>query len=161
MIFPSLPVIAIAAAVAVSGAYVAGRIHGGDRVREAWDASKAQQLQAQVEAEQAARRVEAERLKLSQEIADDAQRKVAAARRDAAAAARVADGLRDAARAAAASCAARDPAAPGRSPADELADVLADMEQEGRSLAASADAAVIAGHACERAYLSLHSKEKP
>ena len=152
---PSLPVILLAGAAVAAGSFLAGSIHGGDKVRAAWDKDKAQRVQAALTAEQEARRIEAERASKAQEIVTHAQAQVRAARRDAAAASAAAGGLLDAARAAADRAAACDSAATGRSAADSLADVFADMERAGRSMAAEADAAVIAGQACEAAYGAL------
>lgn len=143
------------AAGLIGGSYVTGRIHGGNKVRDAWDADKARATAAALVAEQDARRIEQERAKAAKELTDAARRQVAKARADAASAAAAADSLRDAARAAAASCAASNPASASGSPADGLADVLDSMEREGRRMAEEADRAVIAGQACERAYTSL------
>lgn len=145
-----LAVALVASATLLAGAYSLGRVHGGQRVHAKWDKERTIQVEQAAAAEREFRRIEQDRARVAQEAINEATRKLAAARRDAAAAARAADGLRDAARAAAGSCAARDPAPAGSSPADRLADVLVAMEQEGRDLAASLDSAIIAGHACEQ-----------
>lgn len=86
----------------------------------------------------------------------DAREQLAQVADDAATAAATADGLRrelDRIRRRAASCpAAADGGAPGRDNTELLADLLAEVESAGRSMAAEADRRGVAGVACERAY---------
>lgn len=152
---PSIPILLLAGSLAMTGAYMTGRIHGGDKVHAAWDKDRAQRTQAALEAEQEARRIEAERAAKAQEVTDNARRQVARAKADAASAASAAASLRDAASAAADRASACDSAATGRGAAGSLADVLSEVEREGRGMAETLDAAVIAGMACEAAYGAL------
>lgn len=94
------------------------------------------------------------------EIANDATKGAETARNDARAAGAVAEQLRQRVAQLGASAAAGHPAAVGTGPAagdplDVLADVLGRADQRAGELAAYADAARIAGLACERSYDAL------
>ena len=115
-------------------------------------------------AERAVRAEETQRAQALEKIADDTQKQIDAARVDAAAAARSADGLRKqlASYVAAARATSANPgtAAPGETASDAL-DVLADMyasaNQRAGEISAYADAARIAGLACEASFDALTS----
>ena len=115
-------------------------------------------------AERAVRAEETQRAQKLEAIANDTQKQIDAARVDAAAAARSADGLRKqlASYVAAARATSANPgtAAPGETASDAL-DVLADMyasaNQRAGEISAYADAARLAGLACEAAYGALTS----
>lgn len=105
------------------------------------------------------------RVRASEEVNRDASRKLSAARRDAAAASAAADSLRQYVDSLAAGAAADDPiAAGGCATAADSARVLAELQRRADDragvLAGYADAARIAGEACERAYLSLTEQPK-
>jgi Protein of unknown function (DUF2514) len=98
----------------------------------------------------------ARRLAEQTKVAQDAETKLAKARATAAAADGAAVRLRqrlDAIRAA--SAPTGDPAAAGASTTDRLADVLGRCADQYRTVAASADRAIVAGHACEASYQAL------
>lgn len=145
----SLIVLAVAAG-ALAGAYFAGRHHQAKADRAAYQ-------EALLEAVSLARKEEQRRTLAQQEIAHDASKQTKAARADAAAASAVADRLRN--QLAALRGGGRAPAAGGRPPASDpigvLADVLERADRRAGDLAAYADAARIAGLACERSYDSL------
>ena len=84
----NIPAALIASIVAFSATYVAGRLHGGEKVRAAWDKEKAQQVSDTLDAER--------RLKeKAAEIEQAAQKQIDKARADSRRVAVVADGLRD------------------------------------------------------------------
>ena len=97
------------------------------------------------------------RLDAAQEVAHVAGQSAVLARSDADRAAAAARRLRDQLAASAAARAA-DTAASSAGPADRSAEVLGQCVERYRSVAAAADAAVIAGQACERSYESLIPK---
>jgi len=108
------------------------------------------------------RREEARRYESLKGVVDDAQKALDEARRDAAGAAGVADRLRQRFAALAAGCRApsvdpspADGREAARSPADLLADVQRRLDEAAGSIAEHADAARVAGSACERAYGAL------
>jgi hypothetical protein len=135
----------------------------------AWRGAIAEREQAEAAAHTATLREQAmhaalvettRRVNQAQEIAHAADRKLRQARADAAAADAAAGSLREYASALAARAAACDPAAAvGSSPASDaglvLAHMLGRLEAAGRDAAAAADAAHVAGSACERAYDAL------
>ncbi|RTL40575.1 MAG: DUF2514 family protein [Burkholderiales bacterium] len=94
------------------------------------------------------------RVTAAQEVAHAADQAASAARSDADRAAAAARRLRDQL-AARGGTGADDFAASAAGPADPTANVLGQCVERYRSVAAAADAAVIAGQACERAYRSL------
>lgn len=109
----------------------------------------------------AARAEEARRTAAVQKEADHARQDLTRAQADAAAAADAGQRLRAALAAARRSCpaAAGSPAAVGSPPADPAEGVLADvqrrLDEAADGIAAHADAARIAGQACQRAYNAL------
>lgn len=114
------------------------------------------------EASEASRAEEQRRAAEQQEIVTRAQQQIDAARTDAAAAADAAARLRQRIATLTAGCRApaSDPAPAGSSPpADASADLLADvqrrLDEAADGIAQHADAARIAGSACERAYDAL------
>ena len=153
------PIIAfgVASAIAV-GAYAAGHWQGSESKQRDWDAAISEQRQQALDAQLEARRIENARSKESQRVADEARARVQAANRSADDARAAADGLRWAASSAARRCSSGDSAASERGEADKLADVVGQCAQQYREVAAVADAAIIAGQACERAYLALTPK---
>jgi ABC-type transporter Mla subunit MlaD len=84
----NIPAALIASIVALSAAYMTGRMHGGDKVRTAWDKERSEQVAATLDAERA---MQAK----AQEIEADAQKQIDKARADSRRVAVVADGLRD------------------------------------------------------------------
>lgn len=146
----TLIVLAVAAG-ALAGAYLLGRHHQAK-------SDRADYQEALLEAVGLARKEEQRRTTAQQEIANDATKQAEAARADAAAAAGVADRLRD--RLATLRAGGRTAPATGRPPAGDpigvLADVLERADRRAGDLAAYADAARIAGLACERSYRSLN-----
>jgi len=115
------------------------------------DAAKATEAALAENIRETARRL-AEQTKVTQ----DAETKLAKARAAAVAADGAAGRLRqrlDAIRAA--SAPAGDPSAAGASTTDRLADVLGQCADRYRAVAASADRAIISGHACEQSYQAL------
>jgi hypothetical protein len=145
----SLIILAIAAGV-LTGAYLLGRRH-----QSASD--QAAHNKALLAAVTAARVEENRRTAAQQEIAHDATKQAESARADAAAAGAVADRLRQ--QLATVRSASRPASAAGRAstgdPIGVLADVLERADRRAGDLAAYADAARIAGLACERSYDSL------
>lgn len=134
---------------------IAAATYGAGR----WQQHRADQLahQAQqLEAVQAAREEEQRRTAAQQEIANDATKKAERARADARAAAAVSERLR---RQLAEIVARNPPAAAAGTPAGDaigvLADVLERIDRRAAELAEYADAARIAGQACERSYEAL------
>ena len=109
----------------------------------------------------AARAEEARRTAAVQKEADHARQDLARAQADAAAAADAGQRLRAALAAARRSCpaASGSPAAVGSPPADPTADLLERLQRRldeaADGIAAHADAARIAGQACQRAYEAL------
>lgn len=159
---PRLLLVAMAALVL---SYGAGRAqqHGADtkafqaeRNKAALDAAR-----AQIKATDEARIEEQRRAKQLSEIANEAKQQAEAASADAGRARAESGRLRErVAELVAAGRAAGNSAAAGRGqatgdPLDVLADVLLRADQRAGGLAAYADAARIAGNACERAYSSL------
>jgi NADH dehydrogenase/NADH:ubiquinone oxidoreductase subunit G len=158
---------ALAAAGGGATAWHLGEVHGAREAGQAqvqalWDAERARQTEAALKATEAARLEEQRRAAAQQEIADVADRKIAAAVDALARADAAADRLRHRAAALAASCrgAAADPAAASAgqaasSPGNMLADVQRQLVEAAGLYASVADARGIAGAACERAYQSL------
>lgn len=164
----SIPWRAIGAGVLVAALFSAGWVANGwrkdaeiagieaDRARERRD-----QVLAQVNAVDRARLEEQRRTAAQTEIANAAIQQAESARADA----RAADGTRREllARAAALASAGRRPADPGAvgggapatSATDMLVDVLGRADARAGELAAYADAARLAGQACERSYDAL------
>jgi hypothetical protein len=138
------------------------RDFGREEVRAEWATERAAQhaaalVQSQKNAAETARRLAAQK-----EVSDAYERDLAAARRDAAGAAAVAGRLRDqlAARSAALRGAAGNPAAAGQCEAalaasDLHANLFLEADARAGALARVADAARLAGLACERAYEAL------
>lgn len=143
---------AAAVLVALAGLWWHGYSRGAGAVKLEWQAERAAQVQATLEAERQAREIERQRVAAAQEVVNRAKQETAAARAAAAAAERTARGLRDAAFAVADSCAAGSATAAsgGQAGARVLAELLGDVEAAGRRMAAEADRAITAGRACER-----------
>jgi predicted nucleic acid-binding Zn-ribbon protein len=147
---------AIAAAVVAwdSARINAAEKRGADKVRAEYQANE-------IKAVKAAREEEARRTAAVQQEADHARQSIARAQADAAAAADAGQRLRAALTAARRSCAASPSAtvASGSAPADTSADLLADvqrrLDEAADGIARHADAASIAGNACQRAYQAL------
>jgi hypothetical protein len=138
------------------------REDGREEVRAEWARESAAQHAAALAESQRNAAETARRLKAQKEISDAHERDLAAARRDAAGAAAVAGRLRDqlAARSAALRGAPGDPAAAGQCEAaiaasDLHANLFLEADARAGALARVADAARLAGLACERAYDSL------
>jgi Protein of unknown function (DUF2514) len=135
---------------------------GGWQRHRALSAAKSYQ-QAQIEAAKATEaalaeniRETARRLAEQQKATHDAELKYAKARAAAGGAAAAAARLRERLVAIrAASAPTSDPAAAGASTTDRLADILGQCADRYRTVAASADSAVIAGLACEAHYEAL------
>lgn len=130
------------------------------------DAAGYKRAQAEYQARElaavnAARAEEARRTAAVQKEADHARQSLARAQADAAAAADAGQRLRAALSAARRSCPAASGATPavGSPPADPAEGVLADvqrrLDEAADGIAAHADAARIAGQACQRAYNAL------
>ena len=141
--------------------YQQGYAAGAAAVQGKFDAAAKAAEEKRLADEQAARAEEQRRINQQAEIANEATKQADAARVDAAAANVAADGLRARvaqlvaiSRAARNSTAARS-SAPAGDPLDVLADVLTRADKRAGDLAAYADAARIAGTACEHAYDSL------
>lgn len=139
---------------AITIAYAGGR----------WQQKRADAVQAQAEqlaAVTAARAEEQRRTERQAEITNEAHEQAEKAQADARAAAAAADGLRrriaELVAASRKHPAAAGAGAPAGDPIMVLADVLGRADQRAGDLAAYADAARIAGGACERAYDSLTS----
>ena len=102
------------------------------------------------------------RQKAADESRREALEQIEQAQADAAAAGATADGLRgeaDRLKRKLASCAGTVAgSAPGRDAGSVLADLLAEVEREGRAMAAEAQRRGIAGSKCERDYMSLEGK---
>lgn len=146
-------ILIVLAAIAI--AYTGGR----------WQQKRADAVQAQVEqlaAVTAARAEEQRRTEAQTEITNEAHEQAEKAMADARAAVTAADGLRR--RIAQLVAASREhPAAAGAGEAADdpigvLADVLGRADQRAGELATYADAARIAGSACERAYDALRAR---
>lgn len=141
--------------------YKQGYAAGAAAVQQKFDAAEKAAEEKRLADVQAARAEEQRRTNAQAEIANEATKQADAARADAAAASTAADGLRTrVAQLIAASRAARNSAAarsssPTGDPLDVLADVLTRADKRAGDLAAYADAARIAGVACEHAYDSL------
>lgn len=144
----------LGALLILGGVYMAGRTHGKAAVQLRWDAQASQARQAALEAEQAARAEEARRIVAVAEVANVYADKIRAARAAADRAAADAMGLRDAATAAA-NRPADDPAAAGGGAANRLAEVVGECADRYSAVARVADAAILAGQACERSYYAL------
>lgn len=113
-------------------------------------------------AERAVRAEETQRAQALEKIANDTQKQIDAARADAATAARAADSLRGqlaryvaAARAASPGASLATPSPATSDPLDLLAKLYSEADERAGQLAVYADAARIAGQACERAYDAL------
>ena len=131
-------------------------------VQKAWTLDRANATAAALAQETAYRAEEQRRIAAHQEIVDEADRKILAARADAVIADAVAGKLRDrvATLVAQARAAARNPTvAQASPPADDPIGVLAELQRRADAragfLADFADRASIAGQACERAYEAL------
>lgn len=113
-------------------------------------------------AEAVARAEERRRQKAADESRRQALEQIEQAQADAAAADATAGGLRaeaDRLKRKLANCAGAVPgSAPGRDAGSVLADLLAEVEREGRAMAAEAQRRGIAGSKCERDYMSLEGK---
>jgi hypothetical protein len=164
----SIPWRAAGVALLAASLFAAGWTVNGWRIGEKLSAMEAAQANerrsqayAQVKAIDAARLEEQRRTAAQTEIANAATKDLEGARADAAAANDVSGRLRQrVAELLAAGRAAGNPAAASASsPADDpigmLADVLSQADQRAGILAEYADAARIAGQACERAYDAL------
>lgn len=136
------------------------REEGRIEVRAAWAQERKAQKDAALKQAAANAAETARRLKAQKDAQDETARQLSAARRDAAAARTAADGLR--VRLAEFSAAARG--APGNpAPSFErasagievLAELLTDVEAEGRAMAEEADRARISGLQCQRSYEAL------
>lgn len=155
---------AAAATVALAAGFVGGWVTQGWRAATA-AAETAAAIASERERLLAASLTETQRrLTAHQEIANAAEARARAARRDAAAATAAAAGLREHAQALANRAGACDPAvadggAAARAAGLVLADMLERVEARGREAAAALDAASGAGEACERAYQALNAKE--
>ena len=152
MILPrwALPV-AIAAALITSHALTYR--HGASVEQARNEAARSAQ---QEEAQRRAREEERRRQSAIEVVRKNAQDQIAQAAADAAAADAAADGLRfelDRIKRRAANCSGSAVgSAPGTDSTALLADMLAELEQAGRAMAAEADRRRIAGLACEAAY---------
>ena len=131
-------------------------------VQKAWTLDRANATAAALAQETAYRAEEQRRIAAHQEIVDEADRKILAARADAVVADAVAGRLqqRVASLVAQARAAASNPGiAQAGAPADDAAGVLAIMQRRADEAAGKfadfADRASIAGQACERAYEAL------
>lgn len=131
-------------------------------VKNAWQLDRAQAQAAMLAQTEAYRAEEQRRAAAHQEIIDEAERKTVVARADAAVADAASGQLRSrvaALVAQARAAAGNPPAAQGSPPADDpgvlLADVFSRIDARAGELARYADAAAIAGQACERAYIAL------
>lgn len=116
------------------------------------------QQQAAAEREQALAASIAEtsrRLAAQQEATRRADNSLVKARGAAASAAASADGLRARLAAIQADAGASHPAAAGAGQTNRLAELLGACADRHRDLAAAADRAIIAGHACEQSYSAL------
>jgi len=140
----------------------AGVKSGRAEIQQRWDADRAQEAAAAVAASEKARTVEQGRITDLERIAHDAAFQADAARADADRAVAARDGLRKQLDAilAASHRAPHDPgpaggSAPASDSLDLLSDVLGRADARAGELAAAADAARIAGQACERAYQAL------
>lgn len=165
----SIPWRAIGAAATAAAFFTAGWLTNGWRkdaelaeLRSGWDRERANQAQAQGAAINAARTEEQRRTAAQTEIANVATRESETARADARAASALADQLRArvAELARRPSAGAGDPAAAGGGetagdPLGVLANVLSRADRRAGVLAEYADAARVAGRACERAYGAL------
>jgi hypothetical protein len=140
----------------------AGDRSGAARVQAQWNAAREKESTAAVAASEQARSVEQRRITDLERVAHDAALQADAARADADRAVAARDGLRKQLDAilAASHRAPRDPgpaggSAPASDALDLLSDVLGRADARAGELAAAADAARIAGSACERAYQAL------
>lgn len=136
------------------------REEGRQEVRAEWALDREAQKDAAIRQAAANAAETARRLKQQQEAQHAHQVQLAAVRRDAARADAAARGLRQQLTefAAAARGAAGDSAPAGAGEATRiqlLADMLGDVEQAGRAMAAEADAARAAGQLCTAAYEAL------
>lgn len=110
-------------------------------------------------AERAVRAEETQRAQALEKIANDTQKQIDAARADAATAARAADSLRQqlaryvaTARASSAGASTATASETASDPVGVLADMYSSSDQRAGEISTYADAARIAGLACERAY---------
>ena len=155
----------IIAGVVLALAFGAGWLVNGWR----WQARLAVLEQTHTEqyaAAQAQARAEEQRSQTAVEgIRRDAQQTIQQSQADAAAADAAANGLRaalDAAKRRAARCATAAAGSPtGPDQTTVLADLLAELEQEGRAMAAEADRRGIAGQTCERYADAMHQQKRP
>ncbi|MGT2427905.1 DUF2514 family protein [Cupriavidus basilensis] len=174
MLIPTIPWRAAGLALAAAALFAAGwAVNGWRKDAELAEltAGQAQERRneayAQVKAVDQARLEEQRRTAAQTEIANDATKKLEGARADLAAANDVSGRLRQRiADLLAASRAAGNPAAAGGSaptedPIGMLADVLGRADHRAGILAEYADAARIAGQACERAYDALNMPAQP
>ncbi|MBY4946989.1 DUF2514 domain-containing protein [Cupriavidus respiraculi] len=137
------------ALTALCGGYLKGRVDGSQKERAAQQA-------ATLAAVQAARLEEQRRTNEQARIANEAAKEREQARADARASAAAADRLRKrVAELVASNSAAPTGGASTDDPIGMLADVLTRADRRAELLAEYADAARIAGQACERAYDSL------
>jgi len=134
---------------------------GAAGVQSQWAAERARQTAEALKASEAARAEEQRRAAAQQEVQRDAQLQVDQARADAAAARAAGGRLRDQLaafrRAAGSNTAAPAGGAAAGDPLGVLADVLERADERAGDLAAYADAARIAGAACERSYDALRA----
>lgn len=142
------------AAALVWGAWQRHEARQQGALRAADAAAVAQQREAALAATIAESQRRTAAVEESAHVADLA---ASAARSDAARSAALARRLREqlAAGRAASAPAGEHPASAGAGQADRLADVLGQCVERYRAVAADADAAVVAGRACERAYDAL------
>lgn len=163
-----LVAMAIGAALSVAGALAYGercRQQGAAEVQARWDAQRVQAEVVATEAALSARQEESRRSAAQQEAVSAAQDQTIRARADAARATAVAAELRQriAVATAAGGATTCDAAAAGNgTPAGGTADLSADVQRRlddaADELAAAADAARIAGGACERSYDALSAR---
>lgn len=137
----------LAVLVALAGSHWWAYLKGTKGERAKWELQAAEDRAAALELQTMRRRAAD---KATEEAVHVARQAVVVARRDAADARVAADQLRDEARAAAGR--ARDSTPAGGGDADQLAAVVAECASEYAQVAAIADAAIVAGAACQRAY---------
>ncbi|MCJ8168623.1 DUF2514 family protein [Atopomonas sediminilitoris] len=155
----------IAVAVVLALAFAAGWLVNGWRWQAKLSALELTHAEQYASAQAQARSEEQRRQTAVEGIRRDAQRHIDQSQTDAATAGAAANGLRaalDTAKHRAASCASATTGSPtGPDQATVLADLLAELEQEGRAMAAEADRRGIAGRTCEQYAAATQQQKRP
>ena len=155
----------IIAACLLVAAFATGWLVNGWRWQAKLAALQLEHAEQYADAQAQARSEEQRRQTAVEGIRRDAQQTIEQSQADAAAADAAANGLRaalDTAKRRAARCASVAAGSPtGPDQTTVLADLLAELEQEGRAMAAEADRRGIAGRTCEQYAVAIQQQKRP